>query len=199
MFYSAERNTWFDPDLRGAYEDAGSWPSDATEYPREVFDAVVSSRPSDKVMVPDESGRPVLVDLPPLPVTAANLCAQIDNAADAARSAVAGDPLRAVEYDRAASEAQAFKDAGCPANAVPRTVAAWAIGGRTARQAADSILLESAAYTEALYQIREARLGAKELVRQAMAAGNVDQAQDIAAETIAAIESAITGIGNAGA
>lgn len=196
MFYSAERNTWFDPDFRGTYEAGGGWPSDATEYPQEVFDAVVSNRQADKVMVPDESGHPVLVDLPPLPVTAANLCAQIDTAADAARSAVAGDPLRAVEYDRAAAEAQAFKDAGYPADAVPRTVAAWAIGGRTAQQAADNILLESAAYTEALYQIREARLGAKELVRQAMAAGNVDQAQDIAAETIAAIESAITGIGN---
>lgn len=124
------------------------------------------------------------------------LCIMVDCAADAARRAVAGDPLRAVEYDRAAAEAQAFKDAGYPAEAVPRTVAAWAISGRTAQQAADNILLESAAYTEALYQIREARLGAKELVRQAMAAGNVDQAQDIAAETIASIESAIAGIGN---
>lgn len=126
----------------------------------------------------------------------AQLCHSVDAASDAARAKVAGDPLRAVEYDRAAAEAQAFKDAGYPSEAVPRTVAAWAISGRTAQQAADSILLESAAYTEALYQIREARLGAKELVRQAMAAGNVDQAQDIAAATIAAIESAIAGIGN---
>lgn len=131
------------------------------------------------------------------PVSTKRLCAEIDGAADAARAQVAGDPLRAVEYDRAAAEAQAFKAAGYPADAVPRTVAAWAISGRTAQQAADNILLESAAYTEALYQIREARLGAKEMVRQAMASGNVDQAQDIAAETIAAIESAISGIGNA--
>jgi hypothetical protein len=126
----------------------------------------------------------------------AELCQQIDSAADTARRAVAGDPLRAVEYERSATEAQAFKAAGYPAEAVPRTVAAWAIGGRTAQQAADNILVESAAYTEALYQIREARLGAKEMVRQAMIAGEVDQAQDIAAETIAAIESAISGIGN---
>lgn len=104
-----------------------------------------------------------------------------------------------MEYEKAAAEALVFKDAGYPVDSVPRTVAAWAIGGRTAQQAADNILMESAAYTEALYQIRETRLGAKELVRQAMAAGNVDQAQDIAAETIAAIESAISGIGNAGA
>ncbi|MDZ7887765.1 MAG: hypothetical protein U5M72_00355 [Pseudomonas sp.] len=125
------------------------------------------------------------------------LCNEIDVAADTARRAVAGDPLRAVEYERSASEAQAFKVAGYPANAVPRTVSAWAIGGRTPRQAADSILMESAAYTEALYQIREARLGAKELVRQAMAAGEVEHAQDIAAETIASINAAVANIGNA--
>lgn len=125
-----------------------------------------------------------------------SLCQQIDATADTARRAVAGDSLRAVEYERSAAEAQTFKDAGYPAEAVPRTVSAWAINGRTAQQAADSILAEAAAYTEALYQIREARLGAKELVRAAMAAGNVEQAQDIAAETIAAIQAAVAGIGN---
>lgn len=144
----------------------------------------------------DEAGYPFLKEQ--LPPTSAALCAQIDTTADAARRAVAGDPLRAVEYERAAAEAQAFKDAGYPADAVPRTVAAWAISGRTAQQAADNILLESAAYTEALYQIREARLGAKELVRHAMAAGNLEQAQTIATSTIAAIQAAVAGIGNAG-
>lgn len=126
----------------------------------------------------------------------ASLCQQIDTAADVARRAVAGDPLRAVEYDRAASEAQAFAAAGYPADAVPRTVAAWAINGRTAQQAADSILAEAAQYTEALYFLREARLQAKAMVRAAMDAGQIEQAQDIAAETIAAIEAAVAGIGN---
>ena len=125
------------------------------------------------------------------------LCAQIDAAADTARRAVAGDPLRAVEYEKSAIEAQAFKSAGYPAEAVPRTVAAWAIGGRTAQQAADSILAEAMAFNDALYLLRETRLQAKHLVRQAMTAGNVDLAQDIAFETIASIEAAIAGIGNA--
>lgn len=156
-----------------------------------------SPLPAGKRLDFGPDGLPVLVQQEAPVVTAAQLCSAIDLAADAARKAVAGDPLRAVEYEKSAAEAQAFKDAGYPAATVPRTVAAWAIGGRTAQQAADNILMESAAYTEALYQIREARLGAKELVRQAMAVGNVDQAQDIAAETIAAIESAISGIGNA--
>lgn len=124
------------------------------------------------------------------------LCRDVDAAADAARAAVAGDPLRAVEYEKSAAEAQVFKDAGYPAEAVPRTVSAWAIEGRTAQQAADSILAEAAAYNEALYQIREARLQAKAMVRAAMDAGQIEQAQDIAAETIAAIQAAVAGIGN---
>jgi hypothetical protein len=129
----------------------------------------------------------------------ARLCVAIDTSADAARRAVAGDPLRAVEYDRAAAEAQAFVDAGYPTDAVPRTVAAWAINGRTAQQAADSILAEAAAYTEALYVIRETRLAAKEQIRTLMAAGEVEQAQQLAEQTIAAIEAAVAGVGNAAA
>jgi hypothetical protein len=124
-----------------------------------------------------------------------SLCQRIDQAADTARRAVAGDPLRAVEYDRAASEAQAFATAGYQGD-VPPMVAAWAINGRTAQQAADDILREAAQYNGALVQLRATRLQAKELIRAAMADGNVEQAQDIAAETIASIEAAVAGIGN---
>lgn len=124
-----------------------------------------------------------------------SLCKQVDFAADAARAKVAGDPLRAVEYDRAATEAHAFASAGYQ-GAVPPMVAAWAISGRTAQQAAESILAEAAQYNGALVQLRTTRLQAKELIRQAMVNGNVEQAQDIAAETIASIEAAVAGIGN---
>jgi hypothetical protein len=130
-------------------------------------------------------------------LTVAELVQRIDTAADAARRTVAGDPLRAVEYERAAAEAQAFAAADYQGE-VPRTVAAWALNGRTPRQAADSILAEAAAYTEALYQIRETRLQAKELIRQAMASGDSARAEDIAAETVATIEAAVHGVGNAG-
>lgn len=125
----------------------------------------------------------------------AALCQQVDTAADTARAAVAGDPLRAVEYDRAASEAQAYAAAGY-LDDVPPMVAAWAISGRTPQQAAESILREAAQYTAALVHLRTIRLQAKELIRAAMAAGNIEQAQDIAAETITAIEAAVAGIGN---
>lgn len=107
------------------------------------------------------------------------LCAAIDSAADSARQKCIGDPLRAAEYQRTASEATAFKAAGYPAKAVPRAVASWAISGRTAREAADDILRESDRYDEALYTIREQRLGAKERVRSLVDEGKIDQARTL--------------------
>ena len=65
MFYSASLNMWFDPRFRADYERAGTWPTDAVEYPHEVFDAVVSNRPPNKVMLPDAAGRPALQDPTP--------------------------------------------------------------------------------------------------------------------------------------
>lgn len=171
-------------------------PADAVPIDDARYESVIANPLSGKIRSHDAVGLPILVDPPPYIPTADELCSRIDTAADAARSRVAGDPLRAVEYDRARTEAQAFADAGYPAEAVPRTVAAWAINGRTAQQAADSILAEAAAYTEALYVIRETRLAAKEQIRLLMDAGEVEQAQQLAEQTIAAIEAAVAGIGN---
>lgn len=123
------------------------------------------------------------------------LCASIDTAADTARRAVAGDPLRAVEYDRARIAAEQFAAANYQ-GAVPPMVAAWAINGRTAQEAADDILHEAAQYTAALIALRETRLAAKEQVRILMAAGEVEQAQQVVEQTVAAIEAAVAGIGN---
>lgn len=128
-----------------------------------------------------------------------SLCNQVDTAADAARMAVAGDPLRAVEYERAAAEAEQFRAAGYPVDAVPRAVAAWAINGRTAQQAADSILAEAEIFNEALYQLRETRLAAKEQIRTLMATGDIAIAQQTASDTVAAIQASVAGIGNASA
>lgn len=143
----------------------------------------------------DADGLPILVPMEGPLVTSAALCDAIDLAADAARRAVAGDPLRAVEYDRARIEAEQFA-ANDYQGEVPPMVAAWAINGRTAQQAADDILREAAQYNGALVQLRTVRLQAKELIRAAMADGNVELAQDIAAEAIASIEAALAGIGN---
>lgn len=167
-------------------------PADAKLIPDELFTEVVSNRPAGKAVVADANGLPMLVDQV---VSEQELCARIDAAADAARRSVAGDPLRAVEYANAATEAQAFAAAGYQGE-VPPMVAAWAINGRTAQHAADDILREAAQYNGALVQLRTVRLQAKELMRAAMADGNVELAEDIAAETIASIQAAVAGIGN---
>lgn len=127
------------------------------------------------------------------------LCATIDRAADTARKKVVGDPTRALEYQKASEEAQAFAAAGYPSDVVPRTVSAYMLGTRTAQEAADSILAEAAAYNEALYFLRETRLSAKDQVRALAQAGDMEQAQQVADSTVAAIAAAVGGVGNAGA
>lgn len=191
MFYSKSTGGFYSTKTHGE-----NIPPDAVEISDDDYASLMNHSDGWEI-VADSNGYPIRL-APGLP-SAAVLLKSIDNAADAARAAVAGDPLRAVEYDRARIEAQAFANAGYPADAVPRTVAAWAINGRTAQQAADSILAEAAAYTEALYVIRETRLAAKEQIRTLMAAGEVEQAQQLAEQTIAAIEAAVAGVGNAAA
>lgn len=160
----------FHPSLR--WEACSSEVAPGWSYEGEVFAPPVAVRP-----------------------TSDDLCSEIDTAADTARRAVAGDPLRAIEYDRARLAAEQFAAAGYQGD-VPTMVAAWAINGRTPQQAADSILAEADAYTNALELLRTTRLAAKEQVRTLMAANQVDQAQQLTAQTIAAIEAAVAGIGN---
>jgi hypothetical protein len=189
-FYSKATGTTY---LEGMHNDI---PDDAVPIDAGRYLEVIANPAPGRVRSHDAQGLPILIDPPPYVPTTVALCACIDRAADAARRSVAGDPLRAVEYERSAAEAQAFKDAGYPAEAVPRTVSAWAINGRTVRQAADSILTEAATYSEALYLIRETRLQAKEQIRVAMGSGNTEQAQSVAAASIAAIAAAVSGVGN---
>lgn len=96
MFYSATENKWFPPEFRADYEANGAWPADAVEHPREVYDATVSNRPVEKVMMPDSNGAPTLVDSPqPPPLTLGQVHAQ-RQAAYVAES----DPLKnEADYD----------------------------------------------------------------------------------------------------
>ena len=190
MFYSKTTGGFYSREIHGE-----NMPADVVEITAEEHAALLEGQSSGKLIDFDEAGRPFLADPPPQVLTAEQLCQRIDTAADAARRAVAGDPLRAVEYDRARIEAEQFTAAGYQGE-VPPMVAAWAIGGRTAQQAAESILAEAAQYTAALVQLRTTRLQAKELIRAAMAAGEVEQAQQLTDQTIAAIEAAVAGIGN---
>jgi hypothetical protein len=64
MFYSANFNTWYDPAFRAEYDAAGTWPNDAVEYPRELFDELVSNRPPNMQMVAGPGGVPELIPIP---------------------------------------------------------------------------------------------------------------------------------------
>jgi hypothetical protein len=171
-------------------------PADARPITAEEERQFVGNRPAGFLVSIDPAGELVHTPAPEVAPTADGLCHSIDLAADAARVAVVGAQLRDEEYKLAATEASAFRAAGYPADAVPRTVAAWAINGRTPQQAADSILTEAAAYTGAIYGIREVRLQAKESIRTLMADGSVEMAKGVAEEAIAAIGAAVIGVGN---
>lgn len=172
-------------------------PDDAVEITAAQRDELLAGVSQFRRIAADDSGYPVLVDLPG-PSDAERLKRLldiVDDAADRARYAVAGDPLRAVEYDRARLEAEQFAAADFQGE-VPPMVAAWAIGDRTAQQAAQSIIAEATQYTAALVQLRAVRLLAKEQIRVLVEAGDLDQAQQLAAQTVAEIEGAVAGIGN---
>lgn len=131
-----------------------------------------------------------------LPLDAALLAAalQVDQAADQARSAVLGDPLRAVEYRMTADEAESFAAAGY-AGEVPATVQAWMdAAGLDAQAATESILHESRAWKGAIYAIRAERLKGKQDVLKAT---SHEQAEALADVAISAIKSSIQGVGNA--
>lgn len=131
-----------------------------------------------------------------LPLGAALLIAalQIDAAADAARVAVLVDPLRALEYDRAATEAKAFAAAGYVGD-MPPSVQSWAEAAELEPQAAaDSIIVEADAWQTALYALRAARLKGKQ---QVLKATSHDAAEVLTDAAIAQIRESIVGVGNA--
>lgn len=167
MFYSASRNAWYDPTLKAEYEKTGTWPNDAKEYSRAVFDEVVSNRTSEEIMVPDPNGDPIVINRPDPSIddSSAALVKQIDADADAIYTAALGN--RATEYAEAESQAQAYKDAAY-AGDVPPYVKAWADAtGKSAQWSADDILATTAAWRTAQAAIRAQRLAAKEAARKA--------------------------------
>ena len=120
------------------------------------------------------------------------LCAKVDAAADKARTALAGDPLKAMEYAQAAVDAQAYKDAGYPKKDVPLAVSAWVIKGRTAKQAADEILEKAAQFNESLLTLRIIRLKSKEKIKAHIGKGKMDLAKEFTDEAIAAVRKLVS-------
>jgi hypothetical protein len=123
-----------------------------------------------------------------------NLCTKVDTAADRARTVLAGDPLKAMEYAQAAADAQAYLDAGYPKKEVPVSVAAWVVKGRTAKQAADQILSKADQLTDHLLTLRTLRLKAKAQIRAQAAKGKMDLARGAANEGLLAIRELLGGL-----
>jgi hypothetical protein len=186
---------WVEQDQRFLFLDRDNG---GVKITTEAHQELICGLATGKCIARQANGAPVLIDPPAAAPSCPELCAKVDEAADRAREKVAGDPLRAVEYQRAADEAQAFKDAGYPAESVPPMVAAWAISERTAQQAADNILAEAAAYNGALVWLRTTRLAAKEQIRAFMEAEQPEAAQALTTATVAAIQEAVSGVGNNG-
>lgn len=186
MYYSKTTGCTYLPAIHG-----DAMPADVVPISAKTYHEVLACPAEGKVRGHDAQGRPILIDPPLYVPTVEEFCARIDSSADRARRAVVGDPLRVLEYERAGSEARAFVEAGYPANEVPRSVAAWAVNGRSADQAADSIIAKAAAYNEMLYLLRETRLFAKENIRSAMAEGDSSKAEKIASEAVATFEAVV--------
>lgn len=193
VFYCARTNGFFDDE----------WctyiPDDVIEFSIDERDKLLAQVSHGRQIVCGADGLPVIVEPVPAAVTLADLLAKIDGAADRARLVVVGDPLRAVEYEKAAAEAQAFKLAGYPAKDVPPMVAAWAIAGRKAKQAADSIIAEADAYNSALTLLRTTRLAGKAKVTELFeaVAGDTDKLAAAVAysdEVVAGIEAVASNV-----
>ncbi len=86
-----------------SHQTLGPLPEDLTSQPRPSPEHVWTGASWEVSLTLQAANRQAM---------ASSLCAQVDAAADAARAAVAGDPLRAVEYDRARIEAEQFAAAG---------------------------------------------------------------------------------------
>ncbi|QEL57051.1 hypothetical protein [Chromobacterium paludis] len=124
------------------------------------------------------------------------ICIRLDASADAASQPYAGSELRALEYQRAAAEAQAYKDAGYKGDA-PAGVRAWADAkGLSGKDAADGILAKAMAADQALAAIRAIRLKGKEAVR---AAASLDAVQAAADGALAQLQAVAAGTPDAAA
>lgn len=122
------------------------------------------------------------------------LCAKVDAVADKARTALAGDPLKATEYAQATVAAQAYKDAGYPKKDVPMAVSAWVVKGRTAKQAAEQILSKAAQLSDNLLTLRTLRLKAKIQIRAHAAKGKINLARSAGDEALVAIREFVSGL-----
>jgi hypothetical protein len=132
--------------------------------------------------------------VPPEPLTGdellaidqAQLCEQIDAAADTAYATIGGSPGRIAEHAQTAAEATEYQEAGYAGKAPP-SVACWAkASGLTMAKAADDIVAAAERWQAAIADIRAARLLGKAAVRGATTSARAKAAATKAIEQIQA-------------
>lgn len=159
------------------------YPADLILISAECYQAVIANPEPGKVRRHLPDGTPYLADPDPEGVEA--LCKRVDDAAAECGRAVIGDPLKVLEYERAATAARLFQEAGFPSSFVPPAVAAWAINGRTPEQAAIEIISRADDLDALLQRLRADRLAAKERIRGLAGAGEQAEAEREALAAVA--------------
>lgn len=128
----------------------------------------------------------------PLPAALIVAAQQIEQAADQARAAVLGDPLRAVEYQLAEAEAKSYMQAGFDGEVPPTVLALVDAASIEPKAAAEQILAESLAWRNAVCQIRAARLKGRQAMLAASSHEEAEERADAAISAIRAISQAAT-------
>jgi hypothetical protein len=199
MFYSASKNTWYDPQYRSAYEERGAWPTDAVEYDMSVFNEMVVHRYVDQDMQPDANGIPILVSKSGLTLDQVKTDAYstIDFQAGEARKKYITDVAGQSEtYFLKADDARAYKVAGYPVANIALYLfvraEARSIYGETPTEAqyqlaCDYIIETQHAWLQPAADIEEHRRTGKEAVKSATTATDVNTAKGAAISALQAL------------
>lgn len=66
-FYSVKTGGFYPSEMRGDYEVAGTWPSDAVEISDDDHSALIDGQSSGKIISSGPDGQPILMDPAPTP------------------------------------------------------------------------------------------------------------------------------------
>lgn len=176
MYFSLTTKSRYHEALVASYKAANNWPADAVKVDDETSERLYAALVAGDDIQSDGAGGFVITPKPGATLEQLKDAAikVVDSVSDAARESLVGNPLRSVEYQITAAEAQAYKDAGYTGS-LPRSVAIWAaVKGISGQAAADSILSKAAAWNQVLYDVRDARLRAKDAIRAASDAAAIE-------------------------
>lgn len=180
---------YYDPNTQGFYLDGvHKVPEGAVEISRAKWRELRARAANQEIVIQD--GQPVLqTAVVPLAEVKKRLKLSVDEAAAKARcryiTSIAG---QLESYSRKAAQAQAYKDAGYPADLTPYPYIKIEseASGQTGRQVADTILLLESQWTVLDPEVEGRRAGGKRQIDEAV---NETAAQTAHDTTVAALNS----------